>query len=105
MTRGPAGFTALLPPYNSIEYVGREEQRAPQGDFLRGGTSLPRAAPFGLRDPAVKIGTGTSKTQQEEHMFTRLNTLSLAALSCTAPVIAADYPSRPVRVIVGFGAG
>lgn len=38
-------------------------------------------------------------------MFTRLLSLSLAALAFTAPTIAADYPTRPVRVIVGFGAG
>ncbi len=38
-------------------------------------------------------------------MFNRLLTLSLAALALTTPVVAQDYPTRPVRVIIGFGAG
>ena len=38
-------------------------------------------------------------------MFTRYIALSLAALACATPVFAEDYPTRPVRVIVGFGAG
>ena len=38
-------------------------------------------------------------------MFTRLVTLSLAALAFTTPALAQDYPSRPVRVIIGFGPG
>ena len=38
-------------------------------------------------------------------MFTRYIALSLAALACATPVLAEDYPTRPVRVIVGFGAG
>ncbi len=38
-------------------------------------------------------------------MFTRILSASLAALTLTAPAIAADYPTRPVRLIVGFGPG
>jgi tripartite-type tricarboxylate transporter receptor subunit TctC len=43
-------------------------------------------------------------------MFTRLITLSLAALALTTPALAAaqsadNYPTRPVRLIVGFGPG
>ncbi len=38
-------------------------------------------------------------------MFMRLITLSCAALVCSAPALAQDYPARPVRVIVGFGPG
>ena len=38
-------------------------------------------------------------------MFTRILSTSLAAFALTAPVIAADYPTRPVRLIVGFGPG
>ncbi len=38
-------------------------------------------------------------------MFTRIFTASLAAFTFTAPAIAADYPTRPVRLIVGFGPG
>ena len=38
-------------------------------------------------------------------MFIRYIALSLAALACATPVLAEDYPTRPVRVIVGFGAG
>ncbi len=42
-------------------------------------------------------------------MFTRILTASLAALALSAPAFAAqspnEYPSRPVRVIIGFGPG
>jgi len=37
-------------------------------------------------------------------MFLRMIALSVAALACS-PVMAQDYPTRPVRVIVGFGPG
>jgi tripartite-type tricarboxylate transporter receptor subunit TctC len=37
-------------------------------------------------------------------MFTRA-ILSLAAIIFAAPVVAQDYPTRPVRLIVGFGPG
>lgn len=42
-------------------------------------------------------------------MFTRTLSISLAALALSAPAFAAqspaDYPTRPVRVIIGFGPG
>ena len=38
-------------------------------------------------------------------MFTRLLAPALAALTLTAPALAQDYPTRPVRLIVGFGPG
>lgn len=38
-------------------------------------------------------------------MFTRFISLSIAAFTLAVPALAADYPTRPVRVIVGFGAG
>ena len=38
-------------------------------------------------------------------MFTRILSASFAALALTAPAIAADYPTRPVRLIIGFGPG
>ena len=38
-------------------------------------------------------------------MFIRYIALSLATFAFTTPVLAQDYPTRPVRVIVGFGAG
>ncbi|MGP1666756.1 MAG: Bug family tripartite tricarboxylate transporter substrate binding protein, partial [Rhodanobacter sp.] len=38
-------------------------------------------------------------------MFTRLIILSFAALTLTTPALAQDYPTRPVRLIVGFGPG
>ena len=42
-------------------------------------------------------------------MFTRILTAGLAALALTTPALAAqsntDYPTRPVRVIIGFGPG
>lgn len=38
-------------------------------------------------------------------MFTRILSASLAALAFTTPAIAADYPTRPVRLVVGFGPG
>ena len=38
-------------------------------------------------------------------MFTRLLASALAALALTTPAFAQDYPTRPVRLIVGFGPG
>ena len=42
-------------------------------------------------------------------MFTRLITLSISVLPLTAPALAAqsatDYPTRPIRLIIGFGPG
>ncbi|MBX3660981.1 MAG: tripartite tricarboxylate transporter substrate binding protein [Burkholderiales bacterium] len=38
-------------------------------------------------------------------MFIRTLAASLAALTLTAPALAADYPNRPIRMIVGFGPG
>jgi len=38
-------------------------------------------------------------------MFVRFLALGIAALALAAPAVAQDYPTRPVRVIVGFGAG
>jgi tripartite-type tricarboxylate transporter receptor subunit TctC len=38
-------------------------------------------------------------------MFTRLLAPAFAALVLTTPALAQDYPTRPVRLIVGFGPG
>jgi tripartite-type tricarboxylate transporter receptor subunit TctC len=38
-------------------------------------------------------------------MLTRTLSACLAAVAFAAPAMAADYPTRPVRLIVGFGPG
>ncbi len=51
--------------------------------------------------PAVK----NQETPMLTSMFTRLFSLAIAALAFNTPAMAQDYPTRPVRVIVGFGPG
>ena len=37
--------------------------------------------------------------------FTRLFALAAGLLACSQCALAADYPTRPIRMVVGFAAG